>query len=192
MLLGRPVEMNWPTATAGLRGPSAREGRWPSRASAHGLARPGWLRQSASPARARGRDGAARPAAGGHLRPRQGEPVSARAVLGDGERGRVARRGWRGEGRRLPWRPSTAAPWPSVAKRGEARPVHGRRRKLERGLKEGEAKLRARGIEEWRGGAGDRRRRSCGRGEGGARGSRLWRRRKAAWAGVSERTGTGS
>ena len=26
MLLGRPAEMNWPTAIAGLRGPSAREG----------------------------------------------------------------------------------------------------------------------------------------------------------------------
>ena len=46
------------------------------------------------------------------------------------------------------------APWPSAARRGEARPVLGRRSKLERDLKEGEAELRARGIGEWRGGAG--------------------------------------
>ena len=135
---------------------------------------------------ARWRGGAARPAAGGHLRPRQGEPVSARAVLGDGERGRVARRGWRGEGRRLPCRPSTAAPWPSVARRGEAHPGLGRRRKRERCLKEGEAELWVRAIEEWHGGAGARRRQSCGRGEGGARGSRLWRGRRGS-AGASER-----
>ena len=122
--------------------------------------------------------GAARPAAGGHLRPRQGELASARDVRGEGECGRVARRGRRGEGRRLPWRPSTAAPWPSVARRGEAHPGLGRRSKLERDLKEGEAKLRARAIGEWRGGAGARRRRSCGRGEGGAWGSRLGRRGK--------------
>ena len=103
---------------------------------------------------ARWRGGAARPAAGGHLRPWQCKQASAGDVRGEGEFGRVARRGWRGEGRRIPWRPSTAAPWPSAARRGEARPVLGRRSKLERDFKEGEAELRARGIGEWRGGAG--------------------------------------
>ena len=111
---------------------------------------------------ARWRGSAARPAAGGHLRPRQGELASARDVRGEGECGRVAKRGWRRGGMRLPWRPSTATPWPSVAKRGEAHPGLGRRRKRERSLKEGEAELRARAIEEWRGGAGARRRRSYG------------------------------
>ena len=49
----------------------------------------------------------------------------------------------------------------------------GRRSKLERDLKEGEAELRARAIGEWRGGAGARRRRSssAARAELGARGS---------------------
>ena len=119
---------------------------------------PAWLglaSRGRAPCRsARWRDGGARPAVGGRLRPRQRQRASAGDVRGEGELGRVARRGWRGEGRRIPWRPSTAAPWPSAARRGEARPVLGRRSKLERDFKEGEAELRARGIGEWRGGAG--------------------------------------
>ena len=60
-----------------------------------------------------------------------------------------------------------------MARRGEAHPGLGRRSKLERDLKEGEAELRARAIGEWRGGAGARRRRSssAARAELGARGS---------------------
>ena len=138
MLLGRPTEMNWPTATAGLRGLSTREGDGPS-----GRQPSAWLglaSRGRAPCRgARWRDGAARPAAGDHLRPRQRKQASAGDERGEGEFGRVARRGWRGEGRRLPWRPSTAAPWPSVARRGEAHPRLGRRSKLERDLKECEA-----------------------------------------------------
>ena len=130
---------------------------WPARSERKGSAAawPGWLAEADCLAGVRWRGSAARPAAGGHLRPRQGELASARDVRGEGECGRVARRGWRGEGRRLPWRPSTAAPWPSVARREEARPVLRRQRKLERDLKEGEAELRARAIGEWRGGAGE-------------------------------------
>ena len=172
----RPERKEERGGLAGLRPTTARPGR------------PGWLAEvEASPvcALARRRGSTTRPAAiFGHGR------ASARDVRGDGECGRVARLGGRREGRRLPWRPSTAAPWPSVARRGEARPMLGGRRK--RDLKEGEAELRARGIGEWRGGAGARRRRSCGRGECRAWGSRLWRRKKAARAGVSERTGCGS
>ena len=115
--------------------PEHEGGGRPIRASALGLASRG-----RAPCRgARWRDGAARPAAGGRLRPRQRQRASVGDVRGEGELGRVARRGWRGEGRRIPWRPCTAAPWPSAARRGEARPVLGRRSKLERDLKEGEA-----------------------------------------------------
>ena len=46
-----PLEISWPTAVFGLRGPSAREGKMAQRASAHGLARPAlalaWWRGSA-------------------------------------------------------------------------------------------------------------------------------------------------
>ena len=192
-MLGRPAGNSWPMATTGLRGPSEKgsaaawQGFGPRPL---GLAGPaGWLRLR--PRRcARWRGGVARPAAGGHLRPRQCKQASAGDVRGEGKFGRVARRGWRGEGRRLPWRPSTAAPWPLVARRGEAHPGLGRRRKRERESKEGEAELRARGIGEWRGGAGDQRRRSCGRGEGRAGGSRLWRGEEETRARVSERAGT--
>ena len=112
--------------------------------------------------------------AGGHLRPRQGELASARDALEEGECGRVARRGWRREGSRLPWRPSTAAPWPSVAKLGEAQPELGRRRKRERNLKEGEAELRARDFWlRWRI-RDEFRRRVRRRGEGRSLGFRLW------------------
>ena len=168
-------------------------GRRPSRASAHcRSALPAWLAEVEGLAGAcAGTAARLGHEAGGHPRPRRGELASARDAREDGECGRVARRGWRREGRRLPWRPSTAAPWPSVARLGEAQPVLGRRRKRKRDLKEGEAELRARGIGEWRGGAGARRRCSCGRGECRAWGSRLWRRKKAARDGVSERTGCG-
>ena len=54
----------------------------------------------------------------------------------------------------------------------EARPVLGRRSKLERDLKEGEAELRARAIGEWRGGAGEEPARAgLGRGEAGWNGA---------------------
>ena len=72
--------MNWPTATTGLRGPSAREGRRPNRASTHGLARPGQPRQGASPgcALARRRESST-PA---ELRARRGWSSSARLWRG--------------------------------------------------------------------------------------------------------------
>jgi len=87
-----------------------------ARGSAHGhLAWPAWLRQGHAGACA---GAAARLGheAGGHLRPRQGGLAGACDAREDGECGRVARRGWRRGGRRLPWRPSTATPWPSVAR----------------------------------------------------------------------------
>jgi len=84
------------------------------------------------------------------------------------------------------------APWPSVAKLGEAQPELRRRRKRERDLKEGEAELRERDCRlRWRI-RDEFRRRVRRRGEGRSLGSRLWRRGKAAWAGVSECTGCGS
>ena len=128
--------------------------------------------------------------AGGHLRPRQRKQASAGGSRGIGECEQAAKQGGEGEEGGVPRRPSTAAPWPSVARRGEAHPRLGRRRKRERELKEGEAELWARGIGEWRGGAGSRRQRSCGRGERRSSSSRLWREGEEARAGVSERTGT--
>ena len=92
--------------------------------------------------------------AGGHLRPRQRKQASAGGSRGIGECEQAAKQGGEGEKGGVPQRPSTAAPWPSVARRGEAHPGLRRRSKLERDLKEGEAELWARAIEEWRGGAG--------------------------------------
>jgi hypothetical protein len=181
MLLGQPVETNWPTATTGLRGPSAREGE----TAQQGVSpRPG----SAWPAEAERPAGAARPAAGDHLRPRQRKQASAGGSRGIGECEPVAKQGGEGEEGGVPRRPSAAAPWPSGARRGEAHSGFGRRRKRERGWKEGEAELWARAIGEWRGGAGARRRRSCGRGERRARA--LGSGGEETQAGVSERAGT--
>ena len=118
--------------------------------------------------------------AGGHLRPRQGELASARDAREDGECGRVARQGWRRGGRRLPWRPSTAAPWPSVAGLEAALPGLGSQRKREHDLKESEAELPARACgPRWRSRGGFRRR-VRGRGERQSWGARLWRRGEAA------------
>jgi len=56
--------------------------------------RPGWLAKAEdSPVRARGRDGAARPAAGGHYRPSQGKRASAGGSRGNGECGQAAKHG---------------------------------------------------------------------------------------------------
>jgi hypothetical protein len=81
---------------------------------------------------------------------------------------------WRKEGRggsgESPRRePRAVAPWPSAARRGGAHLELGRRRKRELESEEGEAELRARAIEKWRGGVGASRRRSGGHGERGAR-----------------------
>ena len=92
MLLGRPTEMNWPTATAGLRGLSTREGDGPS-----GRQPSAWLglaSRGRAPCRgARWRDGAARPAAGGRLRPWQRKPASAIGVRGYGANEQAAKHG---------------------------------------------------------------------------------------------------
>ena len=143
MLLGQPAGISWPTAAFGLRGPSEGKGEAARQGVGPWPHWPSFGRGEATPT-PRLHGGAARPATGGHLQPRQDEQASARDAREDDERGRVARRGWRREGRRLPWRPSTAAPWPSVARLGEAQPEFGRRHKRERDLREGEAELQAR------------------------------------------------
>ena len=119
------------------------KGRRPDRASAHGLL--AWLRLRQRPRR-RCDVAAARLGheAGGHCRPGQGELAGARGSREDGEGGRVARQGWRGGARCLPWRPSTAAPWPTVAGLETALPELSSRCKHEHDLKESEAELRAR------------------------------------------------
>jgi hypothetical protein len=100
---------------------------------------------------------------------------------------RFWRKGGRGGSGEPPRRePRAVAPWPSVARRGGAHLELGRRRKRELESEEGEAELRARVIEKWCGGVGASRRRSGGRGEGGAAGSRLGRGGGGS-AGASER-----
>ena len=111
--------------------------------------------------------------AGGHCRPGQGELAGARGSREDGEGGRVARRGWRRGGRCLPWWPSTAAPWPTVAGLETALPELGSRRKREHDLKESEAEPRARDCwPRWRSRGGFRRWVRW-RGEGKSGGARL-------------------
>jgi len=102
---------------------------------------------------ARWRGGAARPAASGRLRPRQRQRASAGDARGESELDKVAMRGWRGKEKGAPRRPCMAVPWTPVARRGEVRPVLGRRSKFEHDFEEGEAELGARGIGEWCGGA---------------------------------------
>ena len=85
--------MNWPTAITGLRGPSARggedgpTGRQPT--AWLGLASRGTVTRRG----ARWRDGAARPAAGGRLRPWQRKPASAIGVRGYGANEQAAKHG---------------------------------------------------------------------------------------------------
>ena len=117
-------------------GPKGTAGPWPSPACA-ARAREGetaqprrqptaWLGLASRgkvPRRgARWRDGAARPAAGGQLRPWQRKPASAIGVRGHGESKQAATHGWEGEEEGAPRRPGTAAPWTPVARRGESLP----------------------------------------------------------------------
>ena len=124
--------------------------------------------------------------AGGHCRPGQGELAGARGLREDGEGGRVARRGGEEKEGRLPQRPSTAAPWPTVAGLETALPELGSRRKREHDLKESEAELRARACwPRWRSHGGIRRR-VRGRGERQSLGLSALAERKGS-AGGSER-----
>ena len=175
-------------ATFGLCG-SSEGGRRPGRASAHGLSAQLGRGEGHAGAVTSRRRGSAN-GAGGHYRPCQGKLAGACGSCEAGECRQVARQGGEREEGCLPRRPSTAAPWPTVARREKALPGLNSRHKREHQVPESEAELLA--LDCWprwrRGGEFDRQVRWHDEGE--SERARRGRRRKAARESVGERSGS--